>query len=91
MAEDVVEEFNDNPDWTEVGLTPLDISGMLLAARSMIGLTNAGMAELLGVSLETLDAWEERRAEPDAAARTLIRLVFKHPQEMAAMLRELDA
>lgn len=48
------------------------------------------MAALLGVSVATVRNWEQRRVEPDDAARTLIRLLADHPHDMHAMLRSTE-
>jgi putative transcriptional regulator len=41
----------------------------------------------LGVSVRTLQDWEQGRREPNAAARTLIKVAEKHPK----VLRDLVA
>ncbi len=46
-----------------------------------------GQEILLGVSVRTLQDWEQGRREPNAAARTLIKVAEKHPK----VLRELVA
>jgi putative transcriptional regulator len=42
---------------------------------------------LLGVSVRTLQEWEQGRREPSAAAQTLIKVAEKHPK----VLREIAA
>ena len=44
----------------------------VVAARENAGLSQAGFAELLGVSVRTLQQWEQGRREPTGAAKTLI-------------------
>ncbi len=58
-----------------------------MRAREKSGLTQAEFATLLGVSVRTLQDWEQGRREPNAAAQTLIKVVEKHPK----VLRELVA
>ncbi len=58
-----------------------------MRAREKSGLTQAEFATLLGVSVRTLQDWEQGRREPNAAARTLIEVAEKHPR----VLRELVA
>ncbi|HWS11541.1 MAG TPA: helix-turn-helix domain-containing protein [Rhodocyclaceae bacterium] len=56
-------------------------------ARVGSGLSQAAFAALLGVSVRTLQDWEQGRREPSGAARTLIRVAERHPevlQELAA-------
>lgn len=57
----------------------------IVRAREKSGLTQAEFAKLLGVSVRTLQDWEQGRREPNAAAQTLIRVAEKHPK----VLREL--
>ena len=56
-------------------------------ARLKSGLTQAQFAALLGVSKRTLEQWEQGRRQPSGAARTLLRLVERHPE----VLREIAA
>lgn len=56
-------------------------------ARSMAGLSQSAFAVLLGVSVRTLQDWEQGRREPSGAAKTLFRVAERHPeilQELAA-------
>lgn len=57
------------------------------AARLASGLSQAAFASLMGVSVRTLQDWEQGRREPSGAARTLIRVAERHPE----VLRELVA
>ena len=57
----------------------------IVRAREKSGLTQAEFAKLLGVSVRTLQDWEQGRREPNAAAQTLIKVAEKHPN----VLREL--
>lgn len=57
----------------------------IVRAREKSELTQAEFARLLGVSVRTLQDWEQGRREPNAAAQTLIRVAEKHPK----VLREL--
>jgi len=59
----------------------------IVRAREKACLTQAEFAELLGVSVRTLQDWEQGRREPNAAARTLIKVAEKHPK----VLRDLVA
>ena len=56
-------------------------------ARLVSGLSQTAFAALLGVSVRTLQDWEQGRREPSGAAKTLFRVAESHPevlQELAA-------
>lgn len=56
-------------------------------ARLGSGLSQTAFAALLGVSVRTLQDWEQGRREPSGAAKTLVRVAERHPevlQELAA-------
>ena len=44
------------------------------------GLTQAQFGQLLGVSVRTLQDWEQGRRSPSGTARTLLLVAAKHPQ-----------
>lgn len=50
--------------------------------RKKTGLSQAGFAELLGVSVRTLQDWEQGRRAPSGAARTLLMIAAKNPQAL---------
>jgi putative transcriptional regulator len=47
--------------------------------REKTGLSQARFAELLGVSVRTLQEWEQGRRAPSGAARTLLLIASKNP------------
>jgi len=57
----------------------------LVAARENTGLSQAGFAKLLGVSVRTLQQWEQGRREPTGAAKTLIAIAEKMPEALRAV------
>lgn len=66
---------------TQVRLTPA------AEARARVGLSQHAFAELLGVSLRTVQDWEQGRRQPTGAAQTLLRVAVQHPEA----LRDLHA
>lgn len=57
----------------------------VVAARENTGLSQAGFAKLLGVSVRTLQQWEQGRREPTGAAKTLIAIAEKMPEALRAV------
>jgi putative transcriptional regulator len=47
--------------------------------REKTGLSQARFAELLGVSVRTLQEWEQGRRAPSGAARTLLMIADRNP------------
>ena len=54
----------------------------IVEARQKTGLSQNNFATLLGVSVRTLQEWEQGRREPSKAAQTLIKVANKHPQAL---------
>jgi len=56
-------------------------------ARLVSRLSQTAFAALLGVSVRTLQDWEQGRREPSGAAKTLFKVAERHPE----VLQELVA
>ena len=50
--------------------------------RGQTGLSQSRFAELLGVSVRTLQDWEQGRRMPSGAARTLLLIAHKNPMAL---------
>lgn len=54
--------------------------------RERIGLTQAEFSRMIGVSIKTLQNWEQGRREPEGPAKALLRVVEKDPQAVMSAL-----
>lgn len=54
----------------------------VVSIRERTGLSQARFAELLGVSVRTLQEWEQGRRAPSGAARTLLLIAQKNPKAL---------
>ena len=52
------------------------------AIRERTGLSQPDFARLLGVSVRTLQEWEQGRRAPTGAARTLLHIASKNPKAL---------
>ena len=50
------------------------------AIREHYGLTQDKFASLMGISVKTLQNWEQGRRKPEGAARVLLQVAAKHPE-----------
>ena len=61
-------------------------SGVDVAAlRAQFGLSQAKFAALLGISVGTLQGWEQGRRRPEGAARVLLRVAAAHPEALLSV------
>lgn len=51
-------------------------------ARAKVGLSQSEFARLLGVSVRTLQEWEQGRRAPSGPARTLLTIAYRNPQAL---------
>ena len=56
-----------------------------IEARRATGLSQAQFAALLGVSIRTLQGWEQGRKQPSGAARTLLTIARTNPRAVLAV------
>ncbi len=57
------------------------------ALRESYGLSQAQFAALLGISVKTLQNWEQGRRVPHGPARVLLRVAARHPDAILDVVR----
>ena len=53
--------------------------------RAHFKLSQAKFATLLGISVDTLQNWEQRRRRPEGPAKVLLRVAATHPEVLLAV------
>lgn len=48
--------------------------------RAFVGLTQVEFAQALGISVRTLQGWEQGRRRPDGPSIALLRIAARHPK-----------
>jgi len=56
--------------------------------REIYGLSQTKFAGLLGISVRTLQNWEQRRRRPEGPARVLLRVAARHPEAILDVVQE---
>lgn len=62
------------------------VSSPVIEARKKTGLSQSQFAALMGVSVRTLQGWEQGRKQPSGAARTLLAIASTNPKAVLAVV-----
>lgn len=57
------------------------------ALRAHFKLSQAKFAALLGISVDTLQNWEQRRRQPEGPAKVLLRVAAAHPDILLSVTK----
>lgn len=57
------------------------------ALRAQFKLSQAKFAALLGISVDTLQNWEQHRRRPEGPAKVLLRVAAAHPEVLLAVAK----
>jgi len=56
--------------------------------RAQYGLSQAKFAALLGISVRTLQNWEQGRRQPQGPAKVLLQVASEHPNALLDLVRK---
>lgn len=65
---------------TDVSRTFVATEPDVVAIREEYGLSQTKFAALLGISVRTLQNWEQGRRQPQGPARVLLKVAARHPR-----------
>jgi len=60
------------------------------AIREEYGLSQTKFAALLGISVRTLQNWEQGRRHPQGPAKVLLRVASKHPEAVLDVVKKVS-
>lgn len=56
------------------------ITNEVIEVRQKTGLSQSAFAKVMGISVRTLQGWEQGRRKPTGAAATLLKIAARHPE-----------
>jgi len=81
----------DNPPLTDERLRRMRPVPRVRIIRRALGLDRAEFASRFRIPLETIAAWEEGRAEPDAPARAYLAIIARDAEAVRRLLKQSPA
>ncbi|QIW15229.1 transcriptional regulator [Pasteurellaceae bacterium RH1A] len=58
------------------------VENQAIQARQKTGLSQSEFARIMGISVRTLQGWEQGRRTPSGAAATLLKIATRHPETL---------
>jgi putative transcriptional regulator len=58
----------------------IDPKNDIAKVRGKLGLSQSKFADVLGISADTLQNWEQGRRQPTGSARVLLKIAIRHPK-----------
>ena len=58
----------------------IDPKNDIVKVRGKLGLSQSKFADVLGISADTLQNWEQGRRQPTGPARVLLKIATRHPK-----------
>lgn len=58
----------------------IDPKNDIVKVRGKLGLSQSKFADVLGISADTLQNWEQGRRSPTGPAKVLLKIATKHPE-----------
>lgn len=90
--EEIERQIADDPDTAPISSDEeLAHDRMVYPVRSIrerMGMSQATFARLFGISVDTLQNWEQGRRQPEGPARMLLRVIDREPEAVRRALRE---
>ena len=63
----------------------------LVLVRGKLGLSQSKFAAILGISVDTLQNWEQGRRTPTGPARVLLKIAARHPEILMEVAEPVGA
>ncbi len=60
--------------------TLLEVTTNTMSTRQQLGVSQSKFAKMIGVSVRTLENWEQGRSQPNGAAKALLRVAAYAPE-----------